>query len=81
MTDVDPAELDRLGNAIRLRRHTLRLSQEQAAKRAGMHRNYIGALENGKVNPTYGTLLRVSTGLRIPVERLIADAQSEEEPA
>ena len=76
MPEVDPNELDRLGHAIRVRRHTLRLSQDQAARHAGMHRNYIGALERGEINPTYGTLLRVSTGLRIPIERLIAEARS-----
>lgn len=76
MPEVDPIELDRLGHAIRVRRHTLRLSQDQAARDAGMHRNYIGALERGEINPTYATLLRVSTGLRIPIERLIAKARS-----
>lgn len=78
MQEVDPAELDRLGHAIRVRRHILRLSQEQAATRAGMHRNYIGALERGEINPTYGTLLRVSTGLQMPIERLIAHAQQDD---
>lgn len=43
-----------------------------------MHRNYIGALERGEINPTYATLLRVSTGLRIPIERLIATALLDE---
>jgi transcriptional regulator with XRE-family HTH domain len=79
MPEVDPAELDRLGNAIRVRRHTLRLSQERAARSAGMHRNYVGALERGEINPTYGTLLRISTGLQIPLDLLIAKAQGDEE--
>jgi len=79
MPEVDPAELDRLGNAIRVRRHILRLSQDAAARSAGMHRNYVGALERGEVNPTYGTLLRISSGLQIPLDRLIATALSDEE--
>lgn len=75
MTDVDPIELDRLGDAIRVRRAHLRLSQEQAGRRAGMHRNYFGALERGEVNPTYGTLLRLAAGLHMPLEKLIAEAR------
>ncbi len=74
MPDVDPAELDRLGHAIRVRRHDLRLSQAQAARQAGMHRNYVGALERGEINPTYGTLLRIAGGLRITLDQLIAAA-------
>ena len=79
MPEVDPAELDRLGHAIRVRRHTLRLSQDEVARDVGTHRNYIGAIERGEINPTYATLLRVSTGLRIPIERLIAEARSEDQ--
>lgn len=79
MSEVDPAELDRLGNVIRARRQFLRLSQERAARSAGMHRNYVGALERGEINPTYGTLIRISTGLQIPLDRLIAEARGEAE--
>jgi transcriptional regulator with XRE-family HTH domain len=75
VTDVDPIELDRLGAAVRLRRLQLRLSQEQAGRRAGMHRNYFGAIERGEVNPTYGTMLRLAAGLRMPLEKLIAEAR------
>lgn len=40
-----------------------------------MHRNYIGALERGEVNPTYMTLLRISQSLDMPVVDLIGRAQ------
>ncbi len=75
MPEVDPAELDRLGDAIRVRRRSLSLSQNGVARLSGIHRNYIGALERGEVNPTYGTLLRLARGLRIPLDHLIANAQ------
>ena len=78
MPEVDPAELDRLGHAIRVRRHTLRLSQERAASSSGLHRNYVGALERGEINPTYATLLRISSGLQIPLDRLIANAHRDD---
>lgn len=71
-----PSERDEflraLGEALREERERRGLTHE------------VGALdERGEINPTYGTLLRVSTGLRIPIERLIAKARSdvEEEPS
>lgn len=67
--------LDRLGNAIQARRSALRLSQEEVGHRGRMHRNYIGALERGEVNPTYMTLLRISQSLDMPVVDLIGRAQ------
>jgi transcriptional regulator with XRE-family HTH domain len=76
MTEFDRAELIRLGDVIRERRRSLGLSQGRAAAVTGIHRNYIGALERGEVNPTYATLLRVSAGLGMPLERLIADART-----
>jgi transcriptional regulator with XRE-family HTH domain len=76
MADRPDDALARLGDAIRMRRHKLKLSQGAAARRAGMHRNYVGALERGEINPTYATLIRISTGLHIPVAKLIEDAQS-----
>jgi transcriptional regulator with XRE-family HTH domain len=75
VSEVDPAELERLGHAIRARRRALNLSQTGAARLSGIHHNYIGALERGEVNPTYGTLVRLARGLRMPLDRLIATAQ------
>lgn len=45
-----------------------------------MHRNYVGAIERGEINPTYETLLKLSYGLDIPLADLIATA-AEEDPA
>lgn len=67
--------LRKLGTAIRRRRHSLRLSQAQAAYRAGIHRGYVSALERGEVNPSFETLLRVERGLDIPLERLLSGAR------
>jgi transcriptional regulator with XRE-family HTH domain len=74
MPAADPVQLDRLGQAIRARRVQLGLSQATAAQFAGIHPNYFGTLERGEVNPTFGTLLHVSRGLDLPLDRLIADA-------
>lgn len=69
-----------LGRAIREARARRGLSQESAAFRAGIHRNQWGALERGEANPTFTSLLRVGTALRLALsevmglyERQIAD--------
>lgn len=63
-----------LGYAVYLRRGRLGVSQAQLAKRAGMHRNYVGAIERGEINPTYDTLLRLTAGLGVPLHLLIKEA-------
>jgi len=68
--------LDRLGYAVHLQRARLRISQVEAAKRAGMHRNYVGAIERGEINPTYETLLRLADGLDLPLHVLVKQATS-----
>jgi transcriptional regulator with XRE-family HTH domain len=35
-----------------------------------MHRNYIGAIERGEINPTLRILLKVCHGLAIPLSEL-----------
>lgn len=69
-------ELKQLGDAVRVQRARIRLSQEIAGYRSAMHRNYVGAIERGEVNPIYETLLRLSRGLNIPLDQLIAEARA-----
>jgi transcriptional regulator with XRE-family HTH domain len=78
MTDPAAAEIERLGRAIRLRREMLRITQETAARRAGMHRSFFGTLERGETNPTYETLLRVASALRTSMAALIASAEHDD---
>jgi transcriptional regulator with XRE-family HTH domain len=61
-----------LGRAVRAQRVRQRLSQEELGFRAGLHRNYVGAVERGELNPTYGVLLRLCGGLRVPLAELVA---------
>ena len=59
-----------LGLAARRLRGWRGLSQEEVGHRARLHRNYVGAVERGEVNPTLRTLLRLATGLRIRLSDL-----------
>jgi transcriptional regulator with XRE-family HTH domain len=60
-----------LGAAVRELRARRGLSQDQLGRAGRTHRNYIGAIERGEINPTLRVLLRVSDGLGIPLSELV----------
>lgn len=60
-----------LGRALREFRARRGLSQESFGFRAGMHRNYVGAIERGEVNPTFKILLKLARALDAPLSDLI----------
>jgi transcriptional regulator with XRE-family HTH domain len=63
--------LTALGAAVRELRARRGLSQEWLGFKAGLHRNYIGAIERGEINPTFRTLVRLMDGLLLPLSELI----------
>lgn len=67
--------LRHLGDAIRLRRVDLILSQEQLGLRAGFHRTYITDIENGQRNMSLLTALKLSKALRCLLSSQIASAE------
>ena len=64
-------ELSALGAAVRETRARRGLSQEELGFAAGLHRNYVGAVERGEINATFRTLMRLCAGLRMTVSELI----------
>ncbi len=60
-----------LGRSIPELRVRRVLSQEELGSHTGLHRNYVGALERGEVNPTFRTLSAVSDGLQVNLSELI----------
>jgi len=64
-----------LGRAVRIMRATRGLSQEELGARANLHRNYIGAIERGEINPTFRVLLKLERGLAMPLSELIAKCE------
>jgi len=65
------ADVRALGAAVRETRARRGLSQEGLGLRAGLHRNYVGALERGEGNPTFKTLVLACAGLRVPLSELM----------
>jgi transcriptional regulator with XRE-family HTH domain len=54
-----------LARAVRELRLAREMSQEELAARSGLHRTWIGILERGKINPTWGSTKKVAKGLGI----------------
>jgi transcriptional regulator with XRE-family HTH domain len=69
---VASPNLTALGAAARELRARRGLSQEWLGFKAGLHRNYIGAIERGEINPTFRTLVRLTSGLVLPLSELVA---------
>jgi len=63
---------------INLRRHReeLRLSQEDLAEKAGLHRTYIGSVERGERNVSIDNMERLAAS----VSRRIAELLDEPKP-
>jgi transcriptional regulator with XRE-family HTH domain len=66
-----------LACAIRKMRGERGVSQERLAEQAGVHRVYMGDVENAKRNVGLENLTRIARALGVPLSRLIAEAEEE----
>jgi transcriptional regulator with XRE-family HTH domain len=64
-----------LGRSVREWRVRRQLSQEQLGKAAGLHRNYVGAVERGEINPTMQVMLKLARGLALPTSEIVLLAE------
>jgi transcriptional regulator with XRE-family HTH domain len=67
--------LESVGEEVRKLRTELGISQELLAEKAGLHRNAIGRLERGSLNPTFSTLKSVADKLNTSLSSLIGAAE------
>lgn len=72
------ANLVAFGERIRTLREAARLSQEELAERAGLHRTYVGGIERGERNPTLLNLLKLARALEISPSHLVEGFPSAE---
>lgn len=57
-------------NCIRQRRKELGLSQEELAKKCGVSRQTVNAIENNKYDPTLSLAFRLAQELELTVDAL-----------
>lgn len=55
------------------------LSQGTVARRAGIAPSYLSRVENGKIQPTFRTLLRIVRALRADMDEIVSLEQPESE--
>ncbi len=64
-------EIERLfGQRVRELRQVRRLSQEELAFKAGVHRTYLGGIERGERNPSLKNIAAIAEALGVAVSEL-----------
>ncbi len=71
----DSALLTALSHTVRERRELLRLSQEEVAHRARLHRTYISDIERGARNLSLKSLADLARALELSTSELIITAE------
>ncbi len=65
--------LVQFGNKVRKERHKQRLSQEQLAEKAGLHRTYIGMIERAEKNITLENIHKICKALNFNLGAFFKD--------
>ena len=58
------------GRKVQMRRKELKLSQEQLAEEAGLHRTYIGMIERAEKNVTLVNIEKIAKAIKISIPEL-----------
>jgi transcriptional regulator with XRE-family HTH domain len=58
------------GRKVQMRRKELKLSQEQLAEEARLHRTYIGMIERAEKNVTLVNIEKIAKALKISIPEL-----------
>ena|SRR5882724_3143896 len=61
----------RFGKAVRRRRHSLGVSQEEFAAMCGLDRTYVGGIERGERNVSLVNIERIAKTLRLSLSELL----------
>jgi transcriptional regulator with XRE-family HTH domain len=65
--------LESLGKHLRALRIERRLSQEELADRAGLHRTYVGGIERGERNVSLLNIVSIAAALGVTVSDLVSE--------
>lgn len=78
MNEHAGAPTDVFGQRVRARRIELGLSQEALARKAGLHRTYVGSLERGERNVALINIVRLGKALGVDPGDLIKGIEPDE---
>lgn len=60
------------GQVVRKRRLKLKLSQEDLAEKADIHRTYVSQIELGKVDIGLGVAYKIAAALKTPLSKIFS---------
>jgi CheY-like chemotaxis protein/DNA-binding XRE family transcriptional regulator len=60
------------GSVVRGRRNYLKISQEELAERAGLHRTYVADIERGARNPSLKSIEKIAKALQLSIAALFS---------
>lgn len=63
------------GAAVRQLRTERGLSQERLGQTSGLHRNYVGGVERGELNPSLASILKLAAAFGIAASELVARSE------
>ncbi|PSF38638.1 XRE family transcriptional regulator [Aphanothece hegewaldii CCALA 016] len=66
-----------IGRVLLQSRTKAKLSQEELAYRAGIHRTYVSQIERGLKSPTLSVLFKISKALNTTASNLITEVEYE----
>ena len=69
---------ERFGFAVKTRREELRLTQEELAERAKIHRTYLSDVERGTRNLSLLNIERLASALAMPISELFRLMETED---
>ena len=68
MTTMTSSNIDKIGRAIAERRMALGLSVRELGARVGVKYTTLSLIENGRMNPSIGTLTKITDELGLTIE-------------
>ena len=68
MTTMTSSNIDKIGRAIAERRMALGISVRELGARVGVSYTTLSLIENGKMNPSIGTLTKITDELGLTIE-------------
>jgi len=69
------------GSVVRARRERQRISQEDFADKAGIHRTYVSSIELGKVKVSIAIAEKLAVALEAPLSKLWRDVEKIQQKA
>lgn len=60
---------------MKINRKKFKITQEQLAKKVGIHRTYIGGIEQEKRNPSLHNIVKIANNLNVDIKDLFEEKQ------